>query len=43
MRFPSSVTGALVSLSPWKRAEEFFERTVKNGQPMTSASPTTRQ
>jgi dipeptidyl aminopeptidase/acylaminoacyl peptidase len=32
----------IVLRDAWKRAEEFFERTVKNGQPMTSSSPTTR-
>jgi dipeptidyl aminopeptidase/acylaminoacyl peptidase len=33
----------IVLRDAWKRAEEFFDRTVKNGQPMTSSPPTTRQ
>ena len=33
----------IVLRDAWKRAEEFFERTVKNGQPMTSSSSSTRQ
>jgi dipeptidyl aminopeptidase/acylaminoacyl peptidase len=33
----------IVLRDAWKRAEEFFDRTVKNGQLMTSSPPTTRQ
>ena len=33
----------IVLRDAWKRIEEFFDRTVKNGQSMTSSAPATRQ